>query len=259
MQIERIEIAESIGLRDYMEDAHCVQDLNSRFFSAFVFDGHGGADAAIFLKKYFSTALKQIPKDVAIDDIPLLVRRLIRDLHLVFVKNYNMQGSTICGCIVDKLNNVIFVVNLGDSQLTMYGPQGKMLYISKKDTTDDPLARQHLAKLGIKVSRLGGVWRMEDVLNLTKAFGDLGYSQELDTALRKLKAWDPRVDKIALTQKCTRITIATDGLFDEIPAELYSQVPFLRKLPIQDLASFVAEKGTKGDNVTIVSFDIMLR
>ncbi len=194
-------------------------------------------------------------------EIPAIMTKTIDEIgdHFKRKKAKLIDGCTISGVIVDITSNYIHVINLGDSQTILYGNQGKVQYVTKRDTTEDIEERKRLASFGvtcIKDASGNGPYRMYG-LNMTKAFGNY-HTKELDTALVKTNGRQLAIQSIMMpkTQQNMNILIATDGLFDEISALHITEVPLLRRLKVAQLLDLVKDHGYKGDNVSAIKINI---
>jgi len=259
LAITKSETVSSIGKREYMEDVIlCPKDLiNGRFQAAFVFDGHSGGHASNYLHTNLMKLLPQfftfgIPSTA----IPNTITTILSKLGTEFKKRKKTDGSTISGVLVDIIENTIYIVNIGDSVTMVYGIQGKIIFISKRDSTDNAAERQRLAALGIEVEKdANSMWRMYG-LNMSKAFGDY-HTGPLEDALNK-SGRKVHVETLPMPKglQNLNIIIASDGLFDEIQPEHLAQVPIIRKLKLDELMRFVLDHGFKGDNFSAIRLQV---
>lgn len=258
MSITHLDIESDIGRRDYMEDFHLVQDVNDRFFIALVCDGHGGAKAATFL----SLAFQEFGPHLFIEslnslDIELVLTRFVDCLGPKFKDHFpqDSSGTTLCGVLVDKFEKIVTLFNLGDSQAYIYnGQKSTTDYLAKTypHSTDDKEERQRLKDLGVPcVKDPDGTWRMFE-LNMSRAFGNYGGGR-LDKALEKTRGRTIETQTYKITEKLTSVIVGTDGLFDIISGD--KSVPLFQKTNSADLVK-MANRGFKGDNVTVIKFDI---
>lgn len=257
--ISKVEMVSSIGTREYMEDViFCPKELiNKRFYAAFVFDGHNGGRASQYLKVWFGKLLPQfLLNDLDASSLPNTITTIISKLGSEFKRQKKIDGSTITGVIIDTIENAIHVVNIGDSVTMLYGIQGKVIFVTRRDSTDNPQERQRLLDLGLDVEKdPNSMWRMCG-LNMSKAFGNY-HTGPLDDALNK-SGRKAQVNTIHMPKgiQYLNVIIASDGLFDEIQAEHVAQVPILRKLKLEKLMKFVQDEGFKGDNFSAIKMQI---
>lgn len=273
LSVENVKRAQHQGAREYMEDTGFALEVNERFYAAFVFDGHNGAQASLFLlnnvPRLLGAALAketlagQVRKvgGTEREVIENTVGELFRYLNEVFRKRRNIAGSTVSGILVDRAAGQILVVTCGDSQVLVYGTMGKELFVSTRDSLDTPKEREVVAAQGVRVAKdSGGMWRLEDSINMSKAFGNFGNSKALDRAMqltgaRKVKTeW---LDDVFKGRKRVRIVIGTDGLFDEIPTESFMKSSFLRSIRNLDaLLALIGTEGEKRDNITMIVLEV---
>lgn len=255
LHMKDVEVVSDVGKRPYMEDVSLTLKVNDRFYCAFVFDGHNGSRASTYLRDALSKYLpKLLTKDVDGALIPSVLRNIFDKLGKDFKKKKWIDGSTIAGIIIDLFSGVFHVITLGDSQTLIMGLQGKVNYISHRDSTDILEERQRVARSGFKIEKenAAAMWRLYG-LNMTKAFGNY-HTDKLDEALQKTNGRMPHIHTMELpkTQQNATILIASDGLFDEVSPEHIADVPLLRKMTPTRLLSVVMADGFKGDNCTIV-------
>lgn len=256
--IEHLDIKDDIGRRDYMEDYYYAGSINDRFFVALVCDGHGGPKAARFLSLAFrESAPILFKKKLNALDIPLVLRRFVDLLgpRFEYLFPNDSDGTTLCGVLVDLYSGVATTFNLGDSQALLYTKRTPMSIISitKADTTENAEERRRLARLGYDCQQdPDGTWRLYE-LNMSKAFGDYG-ANKLSKALTETRGRSIQTETIELKYAKTGVIIATDGLFDIIEAN-EENLMILHQNNATKLVK-LANEGRKGDNVTIIKFDI---
>jgi len=261
LEITKVECVTSIGKRAYMEDTvYCPRELiNERFYVAFVFDGHNGPEASHYLRNSFTRSLSNhLRSDLTSEKLPIVMTEFITKLGHDFKRKQKMDGSTITGLIIDVLEDIFHMFNLGDSITMLYGIQGKLLFVTRPDSTDCAEERQRLKALAIPVEKdmQSMMWRMYG-LNMSKAFGNY-HTGQLEQALqisgRKITY---NVWKMPKSSHHVNVLIASDGLFDEIKPEHIAQVPIFRRMKLESLMSFVHDEGFKGDNFAAIRLHVV--
>lgn len=261
LKIGKVEIDSAKGKRDHMEDMiYCSEKLvNNRFYIAIVCDGHNGSLASTFI----TTAMNHLSPKILLETTdPLIISRLLSNLFdtlgVNFQKKKVQDGSTISGVVVDAKYGYIHIINLGDSQTILYGLQGKIQYVSHRDSTDIIEERKRLINLGIPIQKdiPQGPYRMYG-LNMTKAFGNY-HTGLLDKALTKSHGRKIKIDTFSIPKSQQNITvlIGSDGLFDEIQGEHLAEIPIFRRMCPTKLIQFVSQHGIKGDNISVCKFQI---
>lgn len=260
LEISKVECVTGIGKRPYMEDTvYCPRELfHNRFYVAFVFDGHNGHEASLYLRNNFEKNLSTyLHSDLTPERLPTVVTDFIAKMGHDFKRKKIIDGSTITGLIIDVLEGLFHVFNLGDSITMIYGIQGKIIFVTRPDSTDQAEERQRLKTLSIPVEKdmQSLMWRMHG-LNMSKAFGNY-HTGQLEQALqisgRKIAY---NVWKMPQTSHHVNVLIASDGLFDEIKPEHIAQVPIFRRMKLDSLMSFVHKEGFKGDNFAAIRLHV---
>lgn len=284
--IKDIEYGLDKGSRNYMEDVIYFtpinEYINDRFFAAFVFDGHGGEKdvdedeqinnamksttytednfASSYLRKSFTKYLPEVlTSKINPANIKPLLQKLIEELGKNFKRRKDRctHGSTISGLVIDLLSGSMYNINLGDSQTIIYGLQGKVDFVSARDSTDILSERQRIETTGYTVEKdRKNMYRLYG-LNMTKAFGNY-HSGKLDEALNKSNGRSPTVTEVSIPkgQQNATIIIASDGLFDDVSANHIAEVSMLRRMNVSRLIKLVKEDGEKGDNCAIIKIQV---
>jgi protein phosphatase 1A len=243
--------AETMGPRETMEDAWLVKEnLKSGLLYASVFDGHGGASSAIFLKHaLFDTLKKKMKqkgnnKNVFIQDSEEVSRvTSLGSLQEIFKLTDGAlidhiatlgdpecwSGSTATICFIDERQ--IICANVGDSAAVI-GRKGKPFIITKEHR---PNARTKTGRDEIERIAMAGGWvtqeRVCGILAVSRAFGDYefkggrselldefrydGNSQAANFTLHSPPVIAlPHVYELSRTIDDEFIIIATDGIWD---------------------------------------------
>ena len=130
-------------------------DVNFSFFG--IYDGHGGQQCSKFLSKQFHMSL--------IDDPQLLknpnatIKKHINDLDMHFLNlfidnptNVELQRAGSCLNAVIIIDDMCYVVNVGDSRSIMSTHGGKVIYqLSQDHKPSDPLERDRVIDSGGKI------------------------------------------------------------------------------------------------------------
>ncbi|QCE16775.1 probable protein phosphatase 2C 27 isoform X1 [Vigna unguiculata] len=205
------------GPKQYMEDEHvCIDDLIQHMGPAStiplpgafygVFDGHGGTDAALFIR---NNILKFIVED---SHFPTCVGQAITSAFLkadyAFADSSSLDissGTTALTALVSGRNMI--VANAGDCRAVL-GRRGRAIEMSKDQKPDCISERLRIEKLGgvvydgylngqLSVSRALGDWHMK---------GPKGSACPLSS--------EPELQEIILTEDDEFLIMGCDGLWD---------------------------------------------
>jgi serine/threonine protein phosphatase PrpC len=218
------------GRRDYQEDRVSIQHYNTasnRFFSSgslmlAIFDGHGGANAAIFLKEhYWNAFLEAIEEaDSPKEAFEISMKRLMMKWKIESeANNKDTSGSTIISCVLDWKQRKLYSCNLGDSQLAVYDANGKVGFETKMhevegEETKAINSRKYYSEHDAKQQDCFS-WqkRILGYLAMSRAFGDL-WAVYSDCIGRELD-----YNKFILPSNPDEysVVLGSDGLFDNLP------------------------------------------
>ncbi|KAJ4792584.1 Protein phosphatase 2C family protein [Rhynchospora pubera] len=231
-----------IGSRQYMEDTHvCIYDLAKNYgydsiveetISFYgVFDGHGGKDAAHFVRD-------NLPRVIVEDaDFPLdlekVVRRSFVQTDTQFAKTCSLQSALPSG--TTALTAMIFgrsllVANAGDCRavLSRYGSAIEMSQDHRPCCTHE---LKRVESLGgyvddgylnglLAVTRALGDWHLEGMKNQNQVDSTDGPSPGPLSA-------EPELKLISLTKEDEFLIIASDGIWDVFSNQ--NAVDFVRR------------------------------
>lgn len=205
------------GPKQYMEDEHvCIDDLTQHIGStsnvplpgAFygVFDGHGGTDAALFVR---NNILKLIVED---SQFPTCVGKAITSAFMkadyTFADSSSLDissGTTALTALVFGRNMVI--ANAGDCRAVL-GRRGRAIEMSK-DQKPNCISER------LRIEKLGGVvydGYLNGQLSVSRALGDWHMKGPKGSAC-PLSA-EPELQEILLTEDDEFLIMGCDGLWD---------------------------------------------
>lgn len=199
------------GKRATMEDFQYSQfeRWNDEVVGLFgVFDGHGGADAATYVKMNLFKNMMTHEK-FASD-----IEKATEDSYRETDENYLEQGISKrddgCTAVTAVLvGRRLIVANVGDSRAVLCR-QGKALQLTIDHKPNEATERQRIESLGGMVV-WAGTWRVGGVLAVSRAFGD--------RPLKKFVRADPDLWLDELTENDDFIILASDGLWDVVSNE----------------------------------------
>lgn len=210
------------GPKQYMEDEYiCIDDLEEHLgalanlpsHGAFygIFDGHGGVDAASFIKK---NLLNFIVQD---SHFPNGLKKAIRSAfvkadHAFADATYldKSSGTTVLTALIFGRN--MLIANAGDCRAVL-GKQGRAIELSKDHKPNCTSERLRIEKLGgviydgylngqLSVARALGDWHIK---------GSKGSSCPLSS--------EPELEDIVLTEEDEFLIMGCDGLWDVMSSQ----------------------------------------
>lgn len=221
------------GDRSRMEDTSFVSDCKR--VSA-VFDGHGGAAVAEYLKATLYpliapelTRLDQDRQQTNIDDAVVYkaVREAIQrgvekvDADVIACHDWKFQGSTAVG--ITLYDEAIFSFNVGDSRAIL-SRAGQTIELTRDHKPNDPVEKERVEALGGTVKWYGyvdaegvpiepyGAYRVNGNLAVSRAIGDRDLRPYVSGEV-EIKQFERDFDKDEF------IVIASDGLWDVFTSE----------------------------------------
>ncbi|TYI17063.1 hypothetical protein ES332_A08G299000v1 [Gossypium tomentosum] len=229
--------ASSPGKRSSMEDFYetRIDGVDGEIVGLFgVFDGHGGARAAEYVKQNLFSNLIRHPKFIS--DTKSAIADAYSHTDSEFLKSENNQnrdaGSTASTAIL--VGDRLLVANVGDSRA--------VICRGGNDQTDE---RQRIEDAGGFVM-WAGTWRVGGVLAVSRAFGD--------RLLKQYVVADPEIQEEKIDSSLEFLILASDGLWDVVSNE--EAVAMIK--PIQDpeqaakrLMQEACQRGS-ADNITCV-------
>eukprot|EP00501_MAST-03F_sp_TOSAG23-6_P001801 GSMAST32.ASY1.ANO1.1879.1 assembled CDS len=206
------------GYRPYMEDRYLVSvtpdwvgvdgsntDTNDSISYFGVFDGHGGCKAADYCMQNIVKCISN-----AGSTIPCITKALNNgfsecDRRFLEVASANFYDDGSTACVVMARENKLYVANVGDSRAVLLrGDEAIALSKDHKPNVPSELSRIQKAG-GIVIHQ--GVWRVEGVLAVSRAFGD--------RRLKRFVIAEPDIQVHTYDKSRDNwLVIATDGLWD---------------------------------------------
>lgn len=258
-------IAENIGSRPSMEDAHLFKKIDGGALAA-VFDGHGGNQVAKYVSTAFEECFTKYMKTTSGDVYKSFISS-INEVNEEVAKNdtWDNVGTTAVICYIDEKSHLIYTATLADSEANIYRKEkeDKLISIplscvrnwtSPRDAKrasialeDEKIATQWL-KQPAKYLRVGG-------LNISRAIGDMGCNKLYKGTPISCK---PKITVNLLKPKDI-VILACDGLKDYV-----SETTIIKKLTAnkdsaeisKELVDYTIHKSSSTDNVTVLTIQI---
>ncbi|PNY12152.1 putative protein phosphatase 2C 59-like protein, partial [Trifolium pratense] len=204
--------ASSPGKRSSMEDFYetRIDGVDGEVVGLFgVFDGHGGARAAEYVKQNLFSNLISHPKFIS--DTKSAIADAYTHTDSEFLKSENNQnrdaGSTASTAIL--VGDRLIVANVGDSRAVICRG-GNAIAVSRDHKPDQTDERQRIEDAGGFVM-WAGTWRVGGVLAVSRAFGD--------RLLKQYVVADPEIQEEKVDSSLEFLILASDGLWDVVSNE----------------------------------------
>ncbi|CAN1322662.1 Probable protein phosphatase 2C 27 [Linum perenne] len=199
------------GPKRYMEDEHvCIDDLNQHL-SSIVFDGHGGTDAASFVR---NNILSLIVED---SQFPICVEKAIKSAFVkadfAFADDSTLDissGTTALTALM--LGRTLIIANAGDCRAVL-GRRGRAIEMSKDHKPNCTSER-------LRIEKLGGViydGYLNGQLSVSRALGDWHMKGSKGSAC-PLSA-EPELQETDLTEEDEFLIMGCDGLWDVMSSQ----------------------------------------
>ncbi|XP_044334642.1 probable protein phosphatase 2C 45 isoform X1 [Triticum aestivum] len=264
--------ASSLGKRASMEDFYetRIESVDGQLIGLFgVFDGHGGAKVAEYVKHNLFSHLLRHPKFMS--DTKVAIDDSYKSTDSEFLESDSTQnqcGSTASTAVL--VGNRLFVANVGDSRAIICRA-GNAVPVSKDHKPDQTDERQRIEEAGGFVMWAGtvhctlfklsgwdmiaflmmvfcstGTWRVGGVLAVSRAFGD--------KLLKQYVVVDPEIREEIVDESLEFLILASDGLWDVVSNE--EAVDMTRSIQDPEEAAKrllqEAYKRESSDNITCV-------
>jgi serine/threonine protein phosphatase PrpC len=130
------------GRRDEMEDAHSIEQ-NQRFVFLAVFDGHDGKDVSEFMGKNLWKYFTDSPHLTVEEKLATAAQRCERQMLV----DRKLGGSTAAVCVFDKIDGILHVWNVGDSEIMIVPDTGAYQVLSEMHRGETPSERQRIERI----------------------------------------------------------------------------------------------------------------
>ncbi|KAG8084435.1 hypothetical protein GUJ93_ZPchr0010g8412 [Zizania palustris] len=221
-----------IGPRRYMEDEHIqIDDLSAHLGSLFmcplpsafygVFDGHGGPDAAAYMKRHAMMFLfenSEFPQASQVDEtfiqsVENSVRRAFLQADLALADDLDIShssGTTALMAVV--FGRQLLVANAGDCRAVLCR-RGMAMEMSRDH-------RENYAEESERVAASGGYIEdgyLNGVLSVTRALGD--WDMKLPDGSTSPLIAEPEICQTVLTDDDEFLIMGCDGIWDVMTSQ----------------------------------------
>jgi protein phosphatase 1L len=244
-------IAEEIGFRPSMEDAHAIWEEED-VFSAEVYDGHGGSMAALLVAEFLTPHFLSLVREERARDAPESKTdpELLRAAYLA-ADQYICSRPTTSGAAaatIHVLGDCFLAANVGDSRVII-GARSGAVQLTVDHKPDLPEERSRIEALGGRVISMG-VPRVEGMLAMSRALGD--------SELKPYVSPEPRIVEGYLGTENDFVVVACDGVWDVLT--LQEVMDTVREVAdpnqaAQKIVDLALASGST-DNVSVIVLDL---
>jgi len=242
---------EDIGSRGDMEDFGAVRSFADRnFFSAEVYDGHAGHQAAMTVSEVLTPCFLALrreesnkPQEERLPDRSLLRMAYLKTDEAV-KERCPYSGAAAATLYIMK--EKFLAANIGDVRIVLGTSNGAMI-LTKDHRPDLPEERKRIEANGGHVTRTRtGIARVEWDLAMSRAFGDFCHKPLINA--------EPRIVEGIFGRENDFAVIASDGIWGSVEAE--EAISLARNAPGLDeaaeaIADRAKEMGSK-DNILVI-------
>ncbi|KAJ3703880.1 hypothetical protein LUZ61_007585 [Rhynchospora tenuis] len=241
------------GSRHAMEDGYgtinaTIGDSQLAFFG--VYDGHGGRAAVDYISdnlgKNIISQISQMEKGEKQLEMAIKAGYLTTDEEFISQE----MSSGACAATALILNGELFVANAGDCRIVIsQNGVATALTIDHSASREDERAR--IENLGGFVScSYGSVWRVQDSLAVSRAFGDI--------LLKKWVISEPEITKVQLTGDRAFLVMASDGLWNKVSNQEAVDYVLQHDISMESCRELVELSWSRGsrDDITVMLVDL---
>lgn len=246
-------ISEDIGFRASMEDEHAIYDREERsFFSAEIYDGHGGRGPALIAAEMLTPAFLHA-REMEMKK-PVCDRRseadLLREAYLevdAYIVKKRLEAGT-CAVQFYIMGNRFMAANTGDSRAIIGTAEGTVV-LTRDHKPDDYPEFSRIRALGGSVMAFG-VPRVQGILAVSRALGD--------SCLKPYVSPEPRIVQGNLGCENDRAVLACDGVWDVLSPETVIEAARGHedaKEAAENISDMAKDAGSY-DNITVIVLDL---
>ncbi|KAF3945351.1 hypothetical protein CMV_028267 [Castanea mollissima] len=210
------------GPKQYMEDEYIsVDNLHEHLGTAAkfpspcafygVFDGHGGVDAALFIKK---NILNYIVED---SNIPTGIKKAVKNAFVkadhAFLNASSLDSSSGTTALTALITGrTMLIANAGDSRAVL-GKRGRAIELSKDHKPNCTAER-------LRIEKLGGViydGYLNGQLSVARALGD--WHIKGSKGSKSPLSSEPELEEILLSEEDEFLIIGCDGMWDVMSSQ----------------------------------------
>lgn len=241
-------IKDFIGHRPTMEDRHSIL-IGDRYEFYAVYDGHNGYQAAGLVKRLMEENVGMFINGIE----PFDWAGFLQDTYYVVddaLKTIlpDKSGTTMLGIVWDKGDELVDIINVGDSRCHLIGYNNKPVLITKDHSvTSDTTDVTELLNRGADIHNGYIFIPSGEFINVTRSFGDFQFEPFI------LKR--PDITEFS-TKGVSKILLTSDGIWDngsgsEAGVKQILDIPADPQVWIEDIVYRSYFEGS-GDNLTAI-------
>jgi serine/threonine protein phosphatase PrpC len=247
-------LAHDIGWRDSMEDEHAIYQIPEKeFFSAEIYDGHGGRRAAQIaaetLTPNFLHAESRYPGGIGGERLGENenLRKAYMEVDKSIVDSGADSGTTAVTFYI--IGGRFIAANVGDSRAIIGTKRGHCFALTVDHRPSLADEKSRIESLGGSITSLGTP-RVQGVLAVSRALGD-----------QKLKPYissEPRVVEGHLGRENDFVVLACDGVWDVLsPTEVIKAVRTSKEpqAGAEKIKEMALDHGSK-DNISVIVLNL---
>lgn len=173
------------------------------------------------------------------------IRKAFEETNAWILNQNFKSGSTAVICYIKDQH--LFCANIGDSHCLL-GCTGKNYY---KLTTDHkpsvPSEKERIEGLGGKVYKKLGISRVNGILTVSRAFGDIDLYPYVSS--------EPSIQVLEIEEEHNFLLLASDGLWDAISSKQAIEIVFEKAKTESNVAEYLANMAYSlgsQDNISVV-------
>ncbi|KAJ3671585.1 hypothetical protein LUZ60_007664 [Juncus effusus] len=241
------------GPRHAMEDGYGVineKNGNSKMSFFGVYDGHGGQAAVEHISnklgKNVINKISQIEKG-ELNQIEMAIRAGYLTTDEEFLTQHKRGGA--CAATAVIIDGELYVANVGDCRVVL-SQNGVAIALTQDHSASREDERDRIELSGGYVSAHTGVWRVQDSLAVSRAFGDLSQ--------KKWVICKPDMNKLQLTHETNFLVLASDGLWEKVTNQEAVDVVVKNNISMQTCKELVELSRSRGsrDDITVMLIDL---
>ncbi len=240
-------VCEEIGLRESYEDSYAIYRVeNLSFFSAEIYDGHGGHKAAEIASEMLTPYFLNLLKSKGDEDVIRMIEESYLAVDTYLIERGIRSGTT--AALFYVIGERFFASNAGDSRIVI-GTEDGVKVLTKDHKPYLPNERQRIEKKGGRVITYD-IPRVQGILAISRALGN--------PSLKPYVIANPFIVEGYLSRENDYAIIACDGVWDVIEPEDAINLA-RKKMEAQTIAEYVTREALRlgsTDNITVVVVDL---
>ncbi|KAH7731597.1 phosphatase 1E [Aphelenchoides avenae] len=217
-----------------------------------VFDGHHGPECAQYASAHFPRCLLDESVEDADEAMHNAFKKFDERLTVRCEKEAsNIRSGTTAACAYLK-GGIGYLGWCGDSSVGVLRPDS-IVTLTRRHTPNDPEERERIEATGGVVVPIQGEMRVNGVLNISRALGDI--------QAKPMVSSEAEFRKYAFSDDDLVLFLSSDGIWDTLSEdEIYKLVRAFRdthaETEYERLATFIADKAKEegaSDNLTLIA------